>query len=68
MVHLLSEFAPTMALAALSNKDEEVVESGIRAFENWEEKDCLIFLESVTIKFDWLNCYLKDVILYLQEL
>ena len=65
---IVSPQGPTMALAALSNKDEEVVESGIRAFENWEEKDCLIFLESVTIKFDWLNCYLKDVILYLQEL
>lgn len=58
---------PTMALAALSNKNAEVRECGIRAFENWSTLESLEVLKNVKCHEKWLNDYLQQVIADLNE-
>lgn len=53
---------PTMAMAALSHRDVEVRECGIRAFENWESAEGLEYLESIRCEEAWLQDYLERVI------
>lgn len=52
----------TMALAALSHKNNEVKECGIRAFENWGSRDSLTVLENISFDQKWLQDYLEQVI------
>ncbi len=58
---------PTMALAALSNNSAEVRECGIRAFENWSNLESLKVLRSVNCQEVWLNDYLQQVIVDIEE-
>jgi hypothetical protein len=51
-----------MALAALVNKNAEIQECGIRAFENWETLDSLHILENITVSAHWLQEYVDEVI------
>ncbi|WP_448145330.1 hypothetical protein [Pseudomonas silesiensis] len=60
-------FGQTVAVAALVNKDVEVVEGGIRAFENWGSKDGVSVLENTKVAFDWLELYRQQTIAYLRE-
>lgn len=53
---------PTMALAALSNRNSEIQECGIRAFENWVHPESLRILKEVHCHESWLEDYLKQVI------
>ena len=53
---------PTMALAALSHRDVEVRECGIRAFENWESPEGLVYLRVIRCEERWLQDYLERVI------
>ena len=57
----------TMALAALSHKDVEILECGIRAFENWETIDSLKVLENLKVSTAWLQEYVDKVVLYLRK-
>ncbi|AQQ72573.1 hypothetical protein SMSP2_02963 [Limihaloglobus sulfuriphilus] len=57
----------TMAIAALSHKDIEVKECGIRAFENWDAIDSIDLLKKVDCQEEWLVDYLEEVISYLEE-
>lgn len=52
----------TMAIAALSHKDSEVQECGIRAFENWNSFENLSLLKNIEPTEDWLKDYLEQVI------
>lgn len=53
---------PTMALAALSNKNAEIQEGGIRAFENWGNATSLEILSNVKCTENWLEEYCSQVV------
>jgi hypothetical protein len=57
----------TMALAALSHVNPEVRECGIRAFENWGTVESLKVLRNVKCQEKWLQEYVQQVILDLEE-
>lgn len=61
-------FGQTVALAALVNRDVEVIEGGIRAFENWGSRDGIAVLENTKLAFDWLELYRQQTIAYLREM
>lgn len=58
---------PTMALAALNHENAELREYGIRAFENWSDRDSLEYLKTIKCDEDWLQTYLEQVISDLEE-
>lgn len=58
---------PRMAIEALSHKNIEIQDCGIRAFENWENKDNLPFLKNIQMSQEWLQKYLEQVIKDLEE-
>ncbi|MNN53175.1 hypothetical protein D3C81_1679140 [compost metagenome] len=60
-------FGQTVAVAALVNKDVEVIEGGIRAFENWGSPAGVSVLENTKLAFDWLELYRQQTIVYLRE-
>lgn len=60
-------FGQTVAVAALVNRDIEVIEGGIRAFENWGSRDGISVLENTKLAFDWLEVYRRQTIDYLRE-
>lgn len=53
---------PTMALGVLSNSDSEIVEMGIRAFENWSSYGHIKVLKQLQLPEGWLNEYLISVV------
>ena len=58
---------PTMAVAALTHKDAQVKECGIRAFESWGTLDSLDVLENLGIRPAWLQDYVDQVVKDLRE-
>jgi len=58
---------PTMALAALHNKDIMVRECAIRAFENWRSAECLPLLRATQFAEPWMTDYVAKVIADLEE-
>lgn len=58
----ISPVGETIALASLRHKNIEVIECGIRVFENWESTDNLEILENLEVKESWLKNYLNKVI------
>jgi hypothetical protein len=59
---LVAPMGQTMALAALSNANVSIKESGIRAFEMWNRKECIPILEKSYLHINWLERYKKAVI------
>lgn len=57
----------TMSIAALSHKNPEVKECGIRTFENWGNRDSLIILKNVQVSEKWLQEYVSQVVSDLEE-
>jgi len=57
----------TMALAALSHRNNEIKELGIRAFENWASSNSIEILKNAHIELPWLNSYKEEVIADLEE-
>lgn len=57
----------TMAVAALSHKNTEVKECGVRAFESWGTIESLKILENRTVGIRWLQEYIDNVVLDLRE-
>lgn len=53
---------PIMAVAALSHKDVQVRECGIRAFENWGDKESLEVLKNLRCEEKWLQKYVDQII------
>ena len=51
-----------MALSALSHKNDEIKELGIRAFESWGSKNSLETLKQISVEATWLKEYLDQVI------
>lgn len=70
ILHLLShlnywEIYPIgqmIAMNALSHKNNEVAEFGIKCFENWGEKRSIGILKTIQYKQDWLQDYANMVI------
>lgn len=56
-----------MALTALSHKNNEVSEFGVKCFENWEHPDGVEKLKTVSFSAKWLQDYAQQVINELSE-
>jgi hypothetical protein len=56
-----------MATAALSHKNFEVRECGIRCFENWVSEATLKILKNISTEPQWLQDYLSTVIHNIEE-
>jgi hypothetical protein len=52
----------TMAIAALSHKNVEVKECGVRAFEAWEALGSLRVLDQLNVSTPWLQEYIDEVV------
>lgn len=57
----------TIALAALTHKNDEIKELGIRAFEQWCSIESLNILRKLDIEKAWLKDYVNDVIKDFEE-
>jgi hypothetical protein len=70
VLHIISHFdydlvtpeGPTMAIAALKHKDVEVMEYGVKCFENWRHKDGIGVLGQIKTDEPWLQNYINLVI------
>lgn len=70
LLHLIGRFKEfemhpqglTMALAALSHKDDEVKELAVRAFEHWASPQSLEALQHVRVGTPWLQNYIDEVV------
>jgi hypothetical protein len=70
VLHIISHFdydlvspeGPTMAIAALTHKDVEAREYGVKCFENWQHKDGIGILEQIKANERWLQNYINLVI------
>ena len=63
----LGSWACTLAMAATRNKYMDVVELGVRCFENWENKDACSFLKQCNFSELWLQKYANEVCTYVEE-
>jgi hypothetical protein len=76
VLHIISHFdydlvspeGPTMATVALTHKDVEVREYGVKCFENWRHKDGIRALEHIKMDESWLQNYINLVIRDLKTL
>ena len=62
----IETIGPSIAGRCLSNKNIEIVEFALKAFENWASKEDLPFLESLSLKEMWLNNYVDEIINYIR--
>lgn len=70
LLHIISRFSelemhpqgPTMALAALSHRHDEVQELAVRAFEHWGSLKSLEVLKHVHVGTGWLQKYINQVV------
>lgn len=63
----LGSWACLLAVAATRNKYMDVIELGIRCFENWEDKEACTFLRQCSFSETWLQDYANEVSSYLTE-
>lgn len=64
---IISPEGPTIAIAALSHKNIEIKECGVRAFESWGTLSSLGILENLQVSTPWLQSYINDVISDIQK-
>jgi len=64
----IAPFGMTLAMAACSNKDDEVKEAGIRAFEVWGHRDGITILKHMETSWKWLEDYRLETVEYLESL
>jgi hypothetical protein len=74
ILHMMSHFnykdvynAQSIALAALSQADDDVKDLAVRCYENWGDKDCIRVLETVHSDTKWLQSYIDGVIIDLKK-
>ena len=63
----LGDWAPVIAEAALKAPYPDIVELGIRCFENWEDKKACERLKNASFKINWLQDYANEVCAYIEE-
>lgn len=56
-----------LAIAAISHKNAEVAEYGIKCFENWRHPDGVAKLKAIKFSSKWLQEYADDVIAEISE-
>lgn len=61
-------YGQMIALAALTNTNDEVREAGIRAYERWRCVDGIAVLKTIETSWDWLEQYRLETIEYLESL
>lgn len=64
---LLGNTAAILAMSATRNPYKDVVEMGIRCYENWEDKSACEFLKQSVFEEEWLQEYADDVCSYVME-
>jgi len=75
LMHCISHFefvnvkpaGPTMALGVLQHEDDYVRDYAVRAFENWNDKEAIPILESLSCEAEWLRDYIDQVIAALKS-
>ena len=63
----LGSWACLLAVAATRSKYMDVIELGIRCFENWEDKEACSFLSQCSFSESWLQDYANEVSAYIME-
>lgn len=63
----LHPIAEIMALAALTHKNDEVKELGVRIFENWSSLYSYEILRNIKVDTSWLQEYINQVIKDIEE-
>ena len=63
----LGKWASTLAMAATRNRYIDVIELGVRCFENWESKDACDFLKQCSFSETWLQKYADEVCEYVEK-
>lgn len=63
----LGETAAILALSATRNRYTDVVELGVRCYENWEDKNACLFLKQAVFSEEWLQEYADEVYTYVME-
>ena len=63
----LGNSASVLALAATRNPNMDIVETAIRCFENWEDKNACVFLKNSSFEERWLQNYADEVCEYVME-
>lgn len=63
----LGEWAAFLAEAALKSPYPDVIELGIRCFENWEDREACKRLKRNSFKESWLNDYAEEVCEYIEK-
>ena len=64
---LLGNTAAILAMSATRNPYKDVVEMGIRCYENWEDKIACEFLKQSVFEEEWLQEYADEVCSYVME-
>lgn len=57
----------TMAISALSHKNDEIKEMGVRIFENWCSIESYEMLKNLKVETIWLQKYIDQVVKDLEE-
>ena len=57
----------TIALAALSDNNDDVKDYAVQCYENWNHKDGLRILKTIYTETRWLQDYIDNVIIALSE-
>ncbi len=63
----LGDWADTLAVAATRSQFMDVVEMGVRCFENWENIEACEFLKNCKFEEKWLQEYADQVYTYVME-
>lgn len=58
---------PIMAIGLLQNKDNEIRDKAIQAFERWNSKKGISVLKSLKCDKKWLQLYVDKVIAYIER-
>lgn len=64
---LVSDSGPYLAGMCLNHKNLEVREFALKAFENWQSKDTLDYLQNIAFEQQWMQEYLVKIIRYIED-
>ena len=65
--NLIDQIGVVIARQGLEDVDVEVIDYAIKCFDNWQNKDCIQYLQNVDYPTSWLKDYAYQVIKDLSE-
>ena len=65
--NLIDQIGVVIARQGLEDDDVEVIDYAIKCFDNWQNKDCIQYLQNVDYPTSWLKDYAYQVIKDLSE-